>query len=464
MKFYKELLKTAKKDKFRYHMPGHKGKKEIFGDLGENIVSIDFTEVEGTDNLHNPKTIIKDLQNRLSEIYDTKKSYILINGSTVGLQSAILSQTSPKDKVLIQRDCHKAVYNSMFLGDLNPEYIWTNFNKELYIKEPIDIEKFEKKIKNSDTKIVVVTYPTYYGICSNIEKIAEITHENNAILIVDEAHGAHLKFSNQLPQAAEELGADIVVQSLHKTLPAFTQTSALHVCSDRVDIVRLESFLKMLQSSSPSYVLMASIDKAMDYMQEKGIENIEAIVKEIRTLKNKTENLFIKKEDIEEILKCNYDETKLLISLYKKGITGAEVEKRLRDPYGIFTELWDIVYNLAYVSPADSIEDIRYLFNSVEEIYQNIEAKDISEIEFEIFKPEKKVSLKDAFYLDKRKIDIKEAANKISGDFIIPYPPGIPIICPGELIENKHVKYFEKLITENIEILGIEENQISILK
>ncbi|HCX04342.1 MAG TPA: arginine / lysine / ornithine decarboxylase, partial [Clostridiales bacterium] len=266
MEFYKGLLKAAEKDSYRYHMPGHKGKKDIFGDFEKNIVGIDFTEVEGTDNLHNPQGIIKDLQKRLSEIYGTRKTYVLINGSTVGLQSAILSQTVPKDKIIIQRDCHKAVYNSIILGDLNQEYIWTNFNKDIGIKEPVNIDSFEKQIKNSGVKVVVVTYPTYYGICSDIEKIAQITHDNNALLIVDEAHGAHLKFSKKLPKPAEELGADIVVQSLHKTLPAFTQTSALHVCSDRVDIQRLESFLKMLQSSSPSYVLMASVDKALDYM------------------------------------------------------------------------------------------------------------------------------------------------------------------------------------------------------
>ena len=464
LEFYKELLEIARKDKYRYHMPGHKGKKEIFGDFGENLLSIDFTEVEGTDNLHNPKTIIKSLQKRLSNIYHTKKSYILINGSTVGLQSAILSQSMPKDKVIIQRDCHKAVYNSLVLGDLNPEYIWTDYNKELHIKEPIDVEKFRNIIKKYRAKLVVVTYPTYYGICSDIEKIAEISHENNALLIVDEAHGAHLKFSKKLPKGAEDLGADIVVQSLHKTLPAFTQTSALHVCSDRVDVGSLESFLKMLQSSSPSYILMSSVDIALDYMMKKGIKNLDNILEEIRFLKKDKEDIFISKEKIEDAFKCRYDESKLLINLYKKGFTGSETEKILRDHYGIYTELWDIVYDLAYVSPCDTLDDIRHIFDSVSEITCNEKTKEYQSLEFQVYKPKKEVSLREAFYSEKIKIDIEDCENRISGDFIIPYPPGIPIICPGEIIIEKHVKYLKKLIRENIEILGIEENCISILK
>jgi lysine decarboxylase len=464
VEFYKGLLKAAEKDSYRYHMPGHKGKKDIFGDFEKNIVGIDFTEVEGTDNLHNPQGIIKDLQKRLSEIYGTRKTYVLINGSTVGLQSAILSQTVPKDKIIIQRDCHKAVYNSIILGDLNQEYIWTNFNKDIGIKEPVNIDSFEKQIKNSGVKVVVVTYPTYYGICSDIEKIAQITHDNNALLIVDEAHGAHLKFSKKLPKPAEELGADIVVQSLHKTLPAFTQTSALHVCSNRVDIQRLESFLKMLQSSSPSYVLMASVDKALDYMVEKGSENIDNVVEEIRILKKRHRGLFLDKEEVENQLGCNYDESKLLINLYDKGITGGTVEKVLRESYGVYTELWDIQYDLAYVSPADSIDDIRYLFNSVKEISENFKDEVQESPEFEVFKPNKKLSIREAFYSNKKKVNLEDGINSTSGEFIIPYPPGIPVICPGELIEDKHVEYFKRLMDENVDILGIEDNCISILK
>jgi len=464
LEFYKELLEIAQKDKYRYHMPGHKGKKEALGEFGENLVSIDFTEVEGTDNLHNPKTIIKNLQKRLSNVYNTKKSYILINGSTVGLQSAILSQSMPKDKIIIQRDSHKAVYNSVILGDLHPEYIWTDYSKELYIKGPIDVEKFQNVIRKSRAKLVVLTYPTYYGICSDIERIADITHENNALLIVDEAHGAHLKFSKKLPKGAEDLGADIVVQSLHKTLPAFTQTSALHVCSHRVDLVKLESFLKMLQSSSPSYILMASVDKSLDYMIENGMENLDSILEEVRFLKKGKEDFFISKEKIEDTFKCRYDECKLLISLYKKGFTGSETEKILREHYNIYTELWDIVYDLAYLSPCDTLEDIRYIFNSVNEMSSLKKAKGYHSLEFKVYEPQKEVSLRKAFYSEKNKIDIEDCKDRISGDFIIPYPPGIPIICPGEVITKEHIKYLKKLIRENIEVLGIEENCISILK
>jgi len=462
--FYRELKKKTIDDKYRFHMPGHKGKKNTVPDIFREFVGYDFTEIDGTDNLNNPKGIIKKLQDRLSKVYGTKKSYILVNGSTSGLQSAILSQTKPKDKILIQRDSHKAIYNSLILGDIDCEFIWTEYDTSLNLKKPVDLIDLEKTLDSNDIKLVVVTYPTYYGICSNIEEIAKIVHSRGALLIVDEAHGGHFKFSEDLPIGAEDLGADIVVQSLHKTLPALTQTSAIHVCSNRVDILSLESFIKMIQTSSPSYLLMLSVEGALDFMDKEGRSNLSKILEHIRKLKNSSnKEIFLKKSYIENKYSCKYDETKLLISFYDKGIKGSQIKDELKKQ-GVYTELWDLVYNVAYITPADSIEDITCLFRNIENITVNKPLEGNRDIEFHKFKPVKKMTVRDAFYKNKIKKDVKNLENEISGDFIIPYPPGIPIICPGELIEDGHVNYIKRLIDEGIEILGVENDLVTVLR
>lgn len=463
MEFYEKLSKKSVEDRYRFHMPGHKGNEESVFDVFRDVVKLDFTEIDGTDNLNNPKGIIKKLQKRLSEIYGTKKSYILVNGSTSGIQSSLLSQSQPKDKILIQRDCHKAVYNSLILGDLDCEFIWTDYDRDLNLKKPLNIEELKSILEENDVKIVVVTYPTYYGICCDIEKIAEVVHGKGALLIVDEAHGGHFNFTDKLPMGAEKLGADIVIQSLHKTLPALTQTSAVHVCSDRVDVGKLESFLKIFQTSSPSYLLMLSVESALDYMEKKGSKNLDTIIDFLRKLKTlDDDNIFVKKNLIEEKFACDYDETKLLISLYKYGIRGTPVKDELKE-LGIYTEMWDLVYNIAYITAADSTENISYLFRSVKEIKDKIKKMDENNIDFKKFKPIRKMSIRSAFYKPKTFKDIEKIENEISGDFIIPYPPGIPLICPGELIDKEHVKYIKSLLEEDIEILGIEKNKIAVL-
>jgi len=463
LEFFKELSKKIEEDKHRFHMPGHKGKESVVYDVFKDIVKFDFTEIDGTDNLNNPRGIIKNLQNRLSNLYGTKKSYILVNGSTSGIQSAILSQSMPKDKILIQRDCHKAVYNSLIIGDLDCEFIWTGFDTSLKLKKTLDLKELEQALEENEIKLVVVTYPTYYGICSNIEKIAEIVHRKGALLIVDEAHGGHLKFSKKLPKGAEDLGADIVIQSLHKTLPALTQTSAVHVCSRRVDVERLETFIKMFQTSSPSYILMLSVESALNYMEEKGSKNLDKIVEYLREcIENDSDNIFMKKSYIEKELNCQYDDTKLLISLYNNGIRGYKVKDELKKQ-GIYTELWDLVYNIAYITGADSIEDISLIFSAVKRIENNVDKDKTNNIEFKKFKPARKMTINNAFYKPKTHKRVEDLKGEIAGDFVIPYPPGIPLICPGELIEEDHVEYIKELQDENIEILGIKDDKISVL-
>jgi lysine decarboxylase len=269
-----------------FHMPGHKGKAEILGELEKNLNFFDITETLGTDNLHYPTGFLKDAMNYISKVYGSKKSYMVVNGTSCGIISAIMACTNPGDKILVQRDCHKSVYNACILGDLKLFYLYPDFNKKYGLNFSISLDKLDQMLTdNPDIKMVVLTYPTFYGICFDVKKAADIVHKHCKILLIDEAHGSHLQFCKELlPPPAENSGADIVTQSTHKTLPCLTQGSLLHICSDRVNINNLETMLRMLQTTSPSYILMASIENAVHWMEENGEEIFKRRTLELRNM------------------------------------------------------------------------------------------------------------------------------------------------------------------------------------
>ncbi len=471
MELTEGLQKYSDECNLRFHMPGHKGKKEILEEIAENMQTYDVTEVDGTDNLHNPAYIIKNTQNKIAEIYGVKNSYMLVNGTTSGIISAILTATNPKDSILVQRDCHKSVFSAAILGDLRLEFIYPRFNEDFNLNIGIDLNELESKLKqNPNIKAVVLTYPTYYGICCDIKKAAKIIHNNNKILIVDEAHGSHLNFVNQLPVSAEKVGADIVIQSTHKTLPALTQSSVLHVCSEKINKDKLQKILAMIQSSSPSYILMSSIENAVNYMESKGKnrlnKNIDIIRKEAYEAAKRGIKV-ITKDIVNKIDGFDFDETKVLLSLDNVGISGIELEKILREKFKIQVEMSDITYINAFVTAADESDEIKKLFDSVINIYESNKQKNKVRSQVKISslpRLNKKLSIRDAFYKESYKKQLKYSYNCISADFIIPYPPGIPIVCPGEIISEEIIDILTKMIKNDINIIGINNNFISIIK
>lgn len=449
-----------------FHMPGHKGKDRILDELSENLNFYDITETLGTDNLHYPTGFLKDAMDYIAKSYGAKKSYMVVNGTSCGIISAITGCTNPGDKILIQRDCHKAVYNACILGDLKLDYLYPEFNKKHGLNFSISLEKLEEMLINSpEVKMVVLTYPTFYGICFDIKKAAEIVHKYDKILMIDEAHGSHLYFGKGvLPPAAECSGADIVAQSTHKTLPCMTQGSILHICSDRVDQNNIETMLRMLQTTSPSYVLMASIENAIHWMNENGEErlkrNIEVFKRKTLELRNMGINVleddFLAKEGCYE-----FDETRAVISMSELGVTGAELQDILRYKYKIQMEFADLMYTVGYITATDEVEDIERLFDAVKEIYlekkQSKEKKDI--IQIEPF-PQLMHAMKarKAFYAENKLINLRESIGKIAAEFIIPYPPGIPLVCPGEIIVQDTIDYVETMLENGINVNGVNEN------
>ena len=265
MNLYERLMWTAKENRYPMHMPGHK-RAGLF--TMANPYAFDVTEIDGTDNLHQPEGEILWEMEQMKQKYGTKDSYLLVNGSTCGILAAISACCHPGDTIVIARNCHRSVYHAVELLSLKPVYVYPEVDKETGICLGISSEEVKRVIADTKPACVVLTSPTYEGVVSNIRAIAEIVHEENSLLVVDEAHGAHFAWSDKFPETAMEQGADLVIESLHKTLPALTQTAVLHRASDRIMAERVEHYLEIFETSSPSYVLMGSISQCMQWMRE----------------------------------------------------------------------------------------------------------------------------------------------------------------------------------------------------
>ena len=256
---FDKLKNYSDSDYYAFHMPGHKRNLDLMDETSP--YRIDITEIDGFDDLHHAEGLLKEAQERAAKVYHASETHFLINGSTAGILSAILGTTEKGDSILVARNCHKSVYHAIYLNELDPVYIYPKFDTEQGLSTEIDAEDVQKALEeHPKIRAVMIVSPTYDGVVSDIEKIAEIVHEAGCLLIVDEAHGAHFGFDPYFPESANMYGADLVINSLHKTLPALTQTALLHVNGERVNRRKVKRYLDMLQTSSPSYILMASID------------------------------------------------------------------------------------------------------------------------------------------------------------------------------------------------------------
>lgn len=466
---YNSIMKYSESKPTPFHMPGHKLGKGLPSDYIKNLAAIDITEIPGFDNLHHPQGIIKEAQDLAALAFGADKTFFLVNGSTGGIHAIIMTVCKPGDKLILARDCHKSVINGMILAGVKPVYINPEFNKTFGITTVVSAEEIEKTIlQNPEAVGVLITRPSYYGICSDVAKIAETVHLHGKVLIVDEAHGAHLKFSSRLPDSAMQSGSDICVQSAHKTLSAFTQSAYLHVKSNNIDMDRLKFNLSLLQTSSPSYIFMSTLDVARAVMQYSGEELIGRLLDNIEQFKagiTKPENLkLLLKEDIGN---ANLDHTRIVIKTRGMSKTGYEVEKILRDKYNIQVEMSDL-YNIVCIATiADREEDFAKLSSSLLEL--SAKFKDITPladiINRNIEIPVQAFELKDVRSYEGIKIELSRAVGKISLDMITPYPPGIPILCPGEIINMDMVEYVYDITASGGIVNGLTGNmEISVVK
>lgn len=451
------LKKHAEEDIVSFHMPGHKGKNTLVN-WGEYISDIDTTEIEGMDNLLDPRGIIKESQDLAAKVFGSKATYYSVNGSTGSLYIGLSTISKPGDKILIQRNCHKAVYNGMILNRLNPVYIYPNYNESHNVLTGLDPEEVENILsKDKDIKAVVVTYPNYYGVCSNLEAIAEIVHKYDRILMVDEAHGSHMTFSNKLPKSALECGADIVIQSTHKTLPSFTQTSMIHVGSDRIDLNKLRDRYQLYITTSPSYLFTTSCEIATAYMDTEearkrldfNIEKCDEIIKRLQSI----DRVFVFTGDQDDKTIFAKDNTKILFKI--DGISGSKVKKILKSKYNIELEMSDYYYGLALTSLMNDGNDYERLYDAIEDLVKNEPYTEINPVSIRMPTPKVVMPIYEAYHKKKKLIKLEDSIGKIAAVSVIPYPPGVPLVVPGEEITKELYDHIIFLMDNGIEIVGL---------
>lgn len=455
-----ELNKNLEKNLISFHVPGHKlGKiyeKLNYKSILEKIYKMDTTEIPGTDNLHSPEGIIKRSQNNASEAFKSDETYYLINGSTCGIQASIMALCPPKSKIIVNRDCHQSVINACILGDVDPVYIQSEIDKETTILKGVNEDEAIRVIDNNkDAKAIILTYPTYYGMTYDLKKICDYAHSKSMVVIVDEAHGAHLGLSDKLPKTALEQGADIVIQSTHKTLPSFTQSSMIHTQGNRVDKNKLKSILKIIESSSPSYLLMSSLEIAVDIYKRYGKNLMEDLLDNIDNFKNK----FIGNKNI-EFYETN-DATKLFISATKIGLIGYELETILREEYNIQVELSNYYGSLLVCTIGNDKDDFISLETALNDIIKKYKSnKKIKQIDYPNNIPVKKLTPREAFYKDKKSVKIYESIGQICGEYIIPYPPGISLTSPGEIITKEIIDYILFCNKKGMSVSGLKDSTL----
>ena len=441
---FDKLTEYVNNEVYPFHMPGHKRQLVWM----ENPYNYDITEINGFDDLHNPTGVLRNLCNDFQSLYGNGKVVFTVNGSTVGILSGISAVVDNGDTILIGRNCHKSVYNAALIRKTNIEYIYPETDNELGISMEIKAEDVARKFyENPKIKAVVITTPTYEGIISDVKAIAEVVHLNDAKLIVDGAHGAHLGIVNG--QSLTNMGADIVIMSIHKTLPAFTQSSIVWVKDDKALINEVEKYIHIYESSSPSYLLMCGAEKCLEFISQKDvIKNYIDMITEFRKKALKLNKLFVFSPS------CEFDIGKIVIGTTRTSISGEDLKNLLLDKYKIELEMASENYALAMSSVADSKEGFDQLINALIEIDNALECENPKVFEGMKF-PSKEVEIFQADKMEKTLTRMDDAKGKLSGDFIFAYPPGIPWVVPGEIISDDVINQIIRYREIGIDVRGI---------
>ena len=463
------LTEHADRNPVSFHMPGHKGsrlyRENGYGDFLDKIMDCDITEIPGADNLFQTEGIIAETMKRYEKLYGVKKSYLLVNGSSGGLIAAILACVRPGGKLIMARNSHKSIFNALGLASIEPVYAYPEEAEGCGILGEITAEEVARCIdENPEAEAVILPSPNYYGICSDIKAIAEEVHKRGKVLIVDQAHGAHLKFFGKyggagaalcgsFPESAEEQSADIVINSIHKTLASFTQSALLNLASDRVNPFLLEDKLQTIESSSPSYPMMATLDINADLLENCG----ERLIKE---WSDNLDYFYSEAEKIPGLVALtppSLDRTKLNIDMSAYGINGNQLEEMLMER-DIFIELVTGNIVMCMTGIGNTRRDYERLLEALSEIAA--QQRGAAEKRGEFKKAEQpqvltRILEQRAVPVEKVFVPLKEAAGRVCASSIIPYPPGIPIVCPGEVIDEDVLEYIRERREAGEKVIGL---------
>ena len=466
-------------------IPGHRFERGISPNLldlfGEQVFHYDLTEAEGLDDLHHPEGPILEAQQLASELYKTKRTWFLVNGTTCGNEAMILASVKPGEKILIPRNAHKSVQMGLILSGAVPVFLKPSWDEKSSIVCGIDPALVEQALTDDPAiRAVMLVSPTYYGIISDISAIADVCHRHAVPLLVDEAHGSHLYFSEKLPAGALSCGADLVSQSIHKTAGSMTQSSMLHMNSALIDEKRVDDALKLVMSTSPSYILMASLDAARYELAVNGISSMERALHLSGELKEELAHIdgirvreFSTQTVRKELHVYAQDPLRVVFSASECGLSGFELKEKLYEIGKISLELADPENVVAVVTGANTTEDIRRLADAVRFLLEQETSagcsgrSDVNPVknnfcDFPL--PEMALSPRDAWYATTEMVLVSKAAGRVAGEAIIPYPPGIPLVYPGEIITREIQEKIYDCRDNRISVHGMADENLKWLK
>ncbi|MGG4383073.1 aminotransferase class I/II-fold pyridoxal phosphate-dependent enzyme [Priestia megaterium] len=470
------LLEHANKNPIQFHIPGHKkgnGMDPEFKEfIGENALSIDLINIAPLDDLHQPRGIIKQAQDLAAEAFGADHTFFSIQGTSGVIMAMIMSVCGPGDKIIVPRNVHKSIMSGIVLSGATPIFIHPQVDPDLGISHGVPPESIEKALKqHPDAKAVLVINPTYFGIAGDLRKIVEITHSYNIPVLVDEAHGVHIHFHDELPLSAMQAGADMAATSVHKLGGSMTQSSILNVQGKLVSPERIQAILSMLTTTSTSYILLASLDAARKSLATEGQALLEGTIRmaeKARVLINEIDYLYcVGREILDTPATYAIDSTKIIVSVKKLGITGYAVEKWLREKFNIEVEMSDLYNILCIITPGDKEEDLLRLVYALREL--SIEFKHQSDLHVNtaVLLPDIPVlalTPRDAFYAETEVVSFEESVGRIIAEFVMVYPPGIPIFIPGEIITEENLLYTKKNIEAGLPVQGAEDTDLKSLR
>jgi arginine decarboxylase len=469
------LLAHAKKDPVQFHIPGHKKGAGIDPEfreyIGDNALAIDLINIGPLDDLHQPKGIIKEAQDLAAEAFGADKTFFSVQGTSGAIMTMVMAVCGPGDKIIVPRNVHKSVMSAIVFSGATPIFIHPEIDENLGISHGITTESVSKALElHPDAKGVLVINPTYFGVSADLKKIVEIAHSYNVPVLVDEAHGVHIHFHDELPLSAMQAGADLAATSVHKLGGSMTQSSILNMKGSLVSAKRVQSILSMLTTTSTSYLLLASLDVARKRLATEGTELIQKTIdlaQSIRRRINEIDRLYCVGEEILETKAAHdYDPTKLIISVKELGMNGFDVENWLREHHNIEVEMSDLYNILCIVTPGDSEREADILVSALAELASERKGN-TEKLETQVLLPDIPVlslTPRDAFYADTELVPFDESEGRIIAEFIMVYPPGIPIFIPGEIITGENLRYIKTNMEAGLPVQGPEDYDFKYLR
>ncbi len=469
------LVQHSKKNPIQFHIPGHKKGKGIAPEfrefIGDNALSIDLINIGPLDDLHQPKGIIKEAQDLAAEAFGADHTFFSVQGTSGAIMAMIMSVCGPGDKIIVPRNVHKSVMSAIVFSGAIPIFIHPEIDEHLGISHGITTDSLIRALEEyPDAKAVLVINPTYFGISADLKSIVEIAHSYDIPVLVDEAHGVHIHFHDDLPLSAMQAGADMAATSVHKLGGSMTQSSILNVKGNRVSYKRVQSVLSMLTTTSTSYLLLASLDVARKELAISGRELLDRTIQlanSIRKRINELDHIYcVGDEILEKDAAFDYDPTKLIISVKDLGLSGFDVEMWLRENYNIEVEMSDLYNILCLITPGDSEEEANILVSALAALCKE-RALLAAKINTQVLLPEipiLAVSPRDAFYSETELVPFDDSEGRIIAEFIMVYPPGIPIFIPGEIISEENLVYIKKNRDAGLPVQGPEDFDFRMLR